>query len=363
MKTILFALEFPPAVGGMENYYGQLAHYWPDELVIIDNHHQELINKRLWFLNWLPAFKKALTIARTAKPDWFLASDILPIGTALWLAAHLVKLRYAVFLHGLDFSLATKTAWKKYLARHILRRANLIFCANSRTAQLVSEFLGSAKDILIVNPGIDPQKPLVRPELVASLKENYGLERETVLISIGRLIKRKGVTTVLSVLPSVLEKNPHLRYVIIGQGPEEPAIRQMISDPALAAKVIFLTEVTDAEKWAWLEVSDIFIMPAKELANGDYEGFGIVYLEANLFAKPVIAGKSGGVVDAVTDNLNGLLVDPENAAQISEAIIKLASDPALAARLGQQGQARALKDFAWPDKVGQIHLALKNKLL
>jgi phosphatidylinositol alpha-1,6-mannosyltransferase len=163
-------------------------------------------------------------------------------------------------------------------------------------------------------------------------------------------------------LPGILEKNPELRYVIIGQGPEEAAITQMINDHALQGKVILLNKVTDEEKWAWLETADIFIMPAKELPGGDYEGFGIVYLEANLFGKPVIAGRSGGVSDAVTDGVNGLLVNPENLGEISEAIVRLANDSELRARLGSQGKERVLTDFAWPDKVKEMYQALVSKL-
>lgn len=98
---------------------------------------------------------------------------------------------------------------------------------------------------------------------------------------------------------------------------------------------------------------DIFVMPARNIA-GDFEGFGIVYLEANLCGKVVIAGNSGGVPDAVENNINGLLVDPENEEEIAQAIIELCADKNRREKLGEQGRQRALIKFNWKHQVENI---------
>ena len=85
--------------------------------------------------------------------------------------------------------------------------------------------------------------------------------------------------------------------------------------------------------------------------NGDFEGFGIVYLEANMHKLPVVAGASGGVNDAVLDGVNGLLVDPVNTCEIKNAIIKLAQNKNLRQRLGNQGYERAIKEFKWEKQI------------
>jgi len=101
------------------------------------------------------------------------------------------------------------------------------------------------------------------------------------------------------------------------------------------------------QKWAWLEQCAAFIMVPR--ADGDdTEGFGIVYLEANSFGKPVIAANVGGVPDAVEDGVSGLLVNPENEDEIAGAIIKLFCDDNLREKLGRQGKARAEEKFNWP---------------
>ncbi len=357
MKTLLLALEFPPAFGGVETYYANLVKYWPDEMSIIDNHDGALV-KRSYIISWLPALQTILKAAKNTQPDWFIIGEILPLGTAACLASRVSKVRYAVFLHGLDFTMATRSSWKRFLTRRILNRSGVIFCANSRTAELTAAFLGSGEKIRIMNPGVIAL-PEARPELITGLSNNYGLENNIVLLQISRLVKRKGIDMTLQALPQVLEKVPNLRYVIIGQGPEHSFLQAKIDELQLNQKVILLTNVEEEQKWAWLSLSDIFIMAARDI-NGDYEGFGIVYLEANLAGKAVIAGQGGGVLDAVIDGVNGRVVNAEKVSEISAAIIELALDSDLRTRLGDAGQKRAQEDFAWPKRVQEIYDSLKK---
>jgi len=359
MKTVLITFEFPPLVGGVENYYKNLADHWPEEFIVLDNHDNKLLNKKLLFFKWLPSLKVIFSTLKTLKPDWLIVGDILPLGTATWLISFFISFKYAVILHGLDFSKATNSSWKRFLSKRILKTAKIIICANSRTAELVIAFIGSDKKVKIVNPGINSQPPIIRPELMTGLRSNYDLTGKQVLLSIGRLIKRKNVADVLMVLPEILQTNPKLCYIILGNGPEEDNIKKLINDEELKGKAWLLNDVSDEEKWAWLELCDVFVMPTKEI-NGDYEGFGIVYLEANLLAKPVIATRSGGVSDAVIDGLNGRLIEPGDATGLKQAIIELTTNQALSTQLGEQGKARALNDFLWTKQVQKIYDLLKS---
>lgn len=95
-------------------------------------------------------------------------------------------------------------------------------------------------------------------------------------------------------------------------------------------------------------------MPARSI-NGDFEGFGIVYLEANLYGKPVIAGCSGGVSDAVINNKTGLLVNPENISEIAKAIKELIGNPEKRINLGKFGRERAINDFSWATQIKNLY--------
>ncbi len=361
MKTVLCALEFPPAIGGVETYYSKLVEYWPDEISVIDNRENKLLSKHLPFFKWLTAFNTILSTVKNLKPDWFIAGEVLPIGTALYFASRFKSLKYAVVLHGLDFSLATAFFWKRAICKRVLKNASIIFCANSKTLKDVQDFLGQTEKIILANPGVDQTVPTVRVELLNGLRTNYGLENAFVLTTIGRLVKRKGVDAVISALPEIIKQVPQIRYAIIGNGPEETALRHAVSELKLEQYVIFLTNITDEIKWAWLSLSDLFIMVARQI-KGDYEGFGIVYLEANLFSKPVISGKSGGVIDAVEDGVTGVMVDENSVEAIAEAVISLAKDSELRNRLGEAGKKRVLSNFFWKNKVALMHEKLKMNL-
>lgn len=357
MKTLLAALEFPPAVGGVEKYYGNMAKLWPEEIIVASNENNQLANPRLPFFKWLPSLFTLGRIILKEKPDWVIAGEILPIGTAVWLLSKFFSFKFAVMLHGLDFSLAIKTPRKRRLAKKILQQAGMIICVSGYTAELVRNCIGNQSRIHIVHPGVDPVGA-ANPELVKELEKKYSLENKFVLLTVGRLVKRKGADMVLAALAAIKDKIPDLRYIIVGRGAEEKYLQDLIVRHSLESHVRLLTDVTEEEKAVWFWRSDAFIMPARNI-EGDFEGFGIVYLEAGAYGKPVIAGRSGGVRDAVRDGLNGVQVDEENPEAIAEAIMTLYNDRELAKRLGQQGRERS-RDFAWSKQIVRIYTLLKN---
>lgn len=366
MNILLVTSEFPPFKGGVANYYGHMSAAWPasDKFSVLDNSRGELISGEL-FLPWLRAFKSIKRRIKEEKIDYVLVGQVLPLGTVVWDMSLTRRLKYAVFFHGMDLSYSLRYFHKRLLTRLIIKRADKIICANSYVkGQLDKYYPAGSSKAIIANPGIPENVPEPRQELMDHLKINYGLDMEgqVSLFTLGRLVKRKGIDKTITALGEIPENLlSGLKYFIAGTGPEEENLKAMV--PArLKDKVVFLGEVSDDEKWAWLKLCDIFIMPARDI-RGDYEGFGIVYLEANLCGKPVIAGAAGGVVDAVKDGYNGLLVDPEDAGSISRAIIDLAADKAKRERLGRQGRERAVSEFDWPSLVDRLSKKIKDNVL
>lgn len=362
MKTLLITLEFPPFKGGVANYYGNLANYWPigENLSVINNNQGEL-QQGTGLLAWWPALGMIKRKIKTGKFDYILIGQILPLGTVVWLLSLFKPLKYGVFLHGMDFTYALKVPRKKWLARQILKRAAKIICANSHVANQVKEFYPNGEEkIAVVNPGIITNPPKINPLEVIELKTKYNLTGKTILFSLGRLTLRKGVDQTIKALTQIPQSlNDQIVYFVAGRGQAEKHLRALVPND-WKEKIIFLDELTDDTKWLWLTASDIFIMPARDIA-GDFEGFGIVYLEANLCGKPVIAGDSGGVRDAVVDGFSGILVNPENEISIKEAIIRLMTDGELRQKLGRQGQERAEKEFNWEKQVAKLVKIIKNE--
>ncbi|KKR12436.1 MAG: Glycosyltransferase, group 1 family protein [Candidatus Falkowbacteria bacterium GW2011_GWA2_39_24] len=196
---------------------------------------------------------------------------------------------------------------------------------------------------------------------VRRLQDSYDLLGKTVVLAVGRLVERKGFDTLIDSVPLVNRVLPNVVYYLAGTGPDEQYLRDKVKalPSALQKKVTFLGKISEEEKWRWLDACTMLAMPARAIGD-DIEGFGIVYLEANLAGKPVIAGRSGGVEDAVQDNINGLVVEPTSHQQLAEAIIRLASYQGLAQRLGDQGRQRARQEFAWSKQANKIYDIIKS---
>lgn len=355
MKTLLVTLEYPPFKGGVANYYSNLAKYWPigENITVLDNSKGDLVASKGLF-PWLRSVSTILKWYKEDNFDHLLVGHILPLGTAAIMAAFVRPFSFSVILHGLDFSSAISSGRKRFLARLILRRAQRIICANSYVADLVRQFDKKLNDkIAVVNPGIEPITPLENCDKLKDLREQYNLEGKFVLFSLGRLVSRKGFDTVIKALSGNELRLPNLVYFIAGLGPEEQNLRSLAAASTLNNQIFFLGNITEEEKWCWLYACDVFILPTRTIGP-DFEGFGIVYLEANLVGRPVIAGASGGVKDAVVDNLNGLLVSPEDMTAIRTAIKRLADNSQLRKQLGLNGQIRALEKFKWDKQAAEV---------
>lgn len=356
MKILFFTLEYPPFYGGVANYYGNIVKYWPEpgDIFVLSNNGGELISEKLPFFKWLPSFLHLWCAIKKEKIEHILVGHILPLGTAAYLISRILPIKYSVILHGMDLTFAVKTKKKRWLTKKILKNARNIFCGNSYTAEMAKKAVGEkgGRKVVVVNPGVEinQESEIGNREL----RKKYNLENKIVLLSVGRLVKRKGFDMVIEALPQILKQISNIAYVIAGSGEEINNFKFKIENLKLNDKIILITDADDREKNAWYNACDIFIMPAREI-DGDFEGFGIVYLEANLAGKPVIAGNSGGVRDAVIDGLNGLMVDPESVQDISQAIIKLAKDENLRKKLGKQGRERAVKEFNWEKQTRKIY--------
>ena len=346
MKTLLITCEYPPFRGGVANYYGQLVKHWP----VVAKPEVWQVKGSWWFLSL-----RLLKYWRQNPEALVIVGHILPLGTAAWLASRFFKRReYVVVLHGMDFTFAQRRPRKAFLAKMILGGAKKIMAANSHVAALVAaRYPKLSSKIVIVNPGVSQINRFDQENLAPFLREKYQLHDKVVLLSLGRLVRRKGVDYTIKALASLSStERAGLAYVVVGAGPEESNLRRLAEESGVA--VIFTGSVSEAEKWSWLNLCDILVMPAREI-NGDFEGFGIVYLEANLSGKPVIAGRSGGVSDAVSDGVSGLLVDPEDLEALATAIKTLSTDSAYREKLGQQGRVRALENFSWESKAQEFY--------
>jgi phosphatidylinositol alpha-1,6-mannosyltransferase len=228
--------------------------------------------------------------------------------------------------------------------KHALVSADCILAGSAFTAGLVRDLGVRDERVRVVGYGVDPAR--FRPTDVSMLKTRLGVGQRPLLVTISRLVSRKGIDTVIRALSRVRARVPDVLYVIVGDGPDRTRLQALAEREGVAEAVRFAGPVPDAELPLWFSLGDMFVMPSRS-DGPDVEGFGIVFLEASASGRPVVASRAGGIPDAVADGVSGLLVPPDDPARLAERILELLSDPARAADLGRRGRERVLAEFTW----------------
>jgi phosphatidylinositol alpha-1,6-mannosyltransferase len=145
-----------------------------------------------------------------------------------------------------------------------------------------------------------------------------------------------------------------VRYLIVGEGAERGRLETLAAQLEIGDRVYFLGEVNDETKWALYQLCDLFVMPNRLLSGNEWEGFGIVFLEAAFAGKPSIGGNNGGVPDAILHEKTGLLIDPEKSGELTSALNRLLSDELLRSNMGKAAQVRVLEEFQWNRNISEF---------
>jgi phosphatidylinositol alpha-1,6-mannosyltransferase len=261
-----------------------------------------------------------------------------------WLAApcrFLLRRKVVLYVHGEELIIDQRPTTLAQALRgiHLRLAHSIVTVSRFGRASLIERYGIEPAKIELISNGIDLDRFHPRPDNPA-LRARYGLTGKRVLLTVGRLSERKGMDRVIEALPTVLARHPDLHYLIVGEGPYRAWLDQLIAERQLGGSVTFAGNVSDEELLDHYAIADVFVMPHRELASGDTEGFGVVFLEANACGVPVVAGTAGGAPDAVQDQVNGLTVDGEDVGAIAHAIMQILDDPALRERLRAGGLAR-----------------------
>jgi phosphatidylinositol alpha-1,6-mannosyltransferase len=310
----------------------------------------------------------ALQVAQKDRPAVVAAAGVAPDGL---IALHLKRklgLPYVVLAHGEEITVPMRSRRRpltRYLKleamRRVFRCADRVIVNSRNTAQTVLDFAGPEVATQVLHPGTDaevfsPAGPDLRAEL--------GLGSRPVILTVGHLMHRKGQIRVLEALPQVLRQLPEAVYLMAGTGRHELAMRQAAALAGVEDSVRFLGHVPEQQLPALYRSADVFVLANRNLPDGDFEGFGIVYLEASASGLPVVVGERTGNADAVIDDVTALRVDPERPAEIAGALLRLLTDPELAGRLGAAGRTFVSEHFApqllaqrWNEILAQVTAA------
>jgi phosphatidylinositol alpha-1,6-mannosyltransferase len=293
---------------------------------------------------------RALAHALRERPALTICGHVVTMPAARLLQA-LLGVPYIVFVHGVEIR---GRRWRRLIGRG-LRRADMVVTNSAFTRDAVLKYGIAPERVRILYPGVDPGRFAGDPA--------GGRGRARTILSVSRLDEHyKGHDRVLRALPLIQARCPDVRYVIAGGGALHEYLRRMADGLGVADIVEFRGEVPDDVLASLYRDCDVFVQMSREAPNGGVEGFGIVCLEAGAAGRPVVAGRSGGLVDAVRHGETGLLVDPEDTLAIADAVVSLLENPAWAADLGRQGRTRVQQDFTW-DAMGRRARGLIAELL
>ena len=232
------------------------------------------------------------------------------------LVSYLLPVRCVMYLHGNDMLCPVRNPVLKPLFLWTLNRMDQILCGSSYTQRYLDKHFNVTTPVIVINPTVRPEKfdlPLSETD-IESVRKTYGIPTDsTVLLSVGRLVVRKGFDTVIKLMPHLLSQGLDVHYLVCGKGKQQPELRALVAQLNLGDRVHFAGYIPDSALAAHYAASDIFTLPTffNEAAKS-VEGYGIVYAEAGYFGKPVVACDVGGVADAVKHNENGIMVSPDN---------------------------------------------------
>jgi len=242
------------------------------------------------------------------------------------------------------------------MARLVFRGATQIIVNSTFTAALTRQLSADAARVHIVPPPLGITPALTRPAQTPDIRTSKDLQHARIIYSVGRLVPRKGFDTLIRAVATLRRTFPQVVLAIAGDGPDRGRLEALARSERLAVR--FLGNLEDADCAAWYAACDIFALLPRELSDGDVEGFGIVYLEAGSFGKPVLGTRSGGVPEAVIDQHTGLLVPADDPNAAAGALASLLRDPDLRKRLGAEGERRAREEYSDEQFSAHLHAAL-----
>ncbi len=373
--VLVVSRTFFPKTGGIEEYVYNRCLQEPKKVILLAASYkgdrefdsvQPFITYR-WFLpSWLENIKLGSLIKQILNIFWsfWLALKLhsrysyksLEWGhgydfPSLLLLTYLLPVRFVVYLHGNDVLCPLRNSLFKSLFSLTLRRMDKIICNSSFTKDYLQNNFVFDTPIEVINPIVRPEKFAVAPkaetveELGLKVRQIYQIPRQAIaILSVGRLVRRKGFDRVIKCLPALVAEDLDVHYLVCGKGEMESELRALTKSLGVEERVHFAGFVPDRELASYYAAADIFAM-LTFLDTGDrsIEGFGIVYTEAGYFGKPVIASRVGGVVDAVSHRENGLLVNPEEEEEAVKALLELCRDRDLRESLGNRGRELAMK--------------------
>lgn len=257
-----------------------------------------------------------------------------------WLGIALRRLfgcRLLIYVHGEEITTASAGSLLERHRKNYLAAADMVVAVSAFTCEALTRDMElSPCSVTLIENGVDTD--LFTPgERDNTLLLQHGLADRRIVLTVGRLVSRKGMDMGIRAIGLIAREIKDVHYVIVGDGEYKSELESIIKQEGLQSFVTLVGKVDEPQLVSWLRSCDVFMMPNRTMPDGDTEGFGLVFREANACGKPVIGGRAGGAVEAVVDGETGLLVDGNKPEEIAAALTHLLQTPRLADKYGRQG--------------------------
>jgi phosphatidylinositol alpha-1,6-mannosyltransferase len=370
MATNLLISEiFPPKTGGSGRWFWELYSRLPRQSFLIaagadsraeafdHTHDVRVLRLPLTMSAWglrsvqglagyYRAIKRLLPLVKAEQVGQIHCGRCLPEGVMALALKWRTGVPYLCYVHGEDVSTAAVSRELTFLVRRVLGRADYVI-ANSRSTErrLLDQWQVPAERIRIMHPGVDTQRFVPAPR-DQDARDRLGWGRRQVVLTVGRLDKRKGHDQVIRALAAIRKAFPDVLYAIVGDGEQRKALEDMVRESSLGDHVQFLGEASDEQLILCYQQCDLFVLANRQVEH-DVEGFGIVLLEAQACGKPVVAGTSGGTAETMRVPQSGRVVPCEGPDQLGAVVVELLRDPALRTQMGLAGREWVVSRFDW----------------
>jgi len=367
IKPVLFISDnFPPVIGGSSTVYDQICKNNADIVVALSskentqgeiktgiNNYDDSCGYKMYRTNRLRvAQKKASKSSKIQSmlTEFMLIIRLIPIITKIcfqhkvkvvcvgeliyggWIvlfSRYILRKKTILYTHGEEISQVADGFYNKYRGVFLRSAHKIIAVSLFCKSQIVSLYNITPDKIDIISNGVDTNRfktGLRNNDLL--LKHNIK-NTDKVILTVGRLVERKGHHNLILAMDEIIKSKPNAKLIIIGSGPEEKSLLALTNKLRLNSCITFLNNINDEELIQYYQSADIFTMPNITLKDGDTEGFGLVFLEANACSKPVVGGQAGGAIEAIIHNETGLLVNGYNVDEIANSILRIINDDSL----------------------------------
>jgi len=368
-KALLISEIFPPIHGGSGRWFWELYSRLPREEYLIvagasnettefdKTHNLNLERIDLSSPSW--GIKSKTGLIFYWRTFWQLKSLIkqhnithlhcgrcLPEGVMGWLLSIFTRISFLCYIHGEDVETASTSRELSWLVKKVLSKASKLISNSNNTANiLINSWEADPNKVVVLNPGCDATK-FVPAEPDLKIKNSLGWENKKVILTVGRLQRRKGHDMMISALPAIKEQHPDVLYAIVGNGDEKASLLNLVTKLKLEESVMFHAEISDEEMIQCYQQCDVFILPNRAEGN-DIEGFGMVLVEAQACAKPVIAGDSGGTAETMVIGETGFIIDCTQPEPIANKLIEILQSQEQCIKLGSAGRVHVEKTLDW----------------